>query len=159
MLLSEIKNALPTLSNVAFKLENGTYVPEHFHVTEVGIIEKRFIDCGGALRNERVINFQLWDANDYDHRLKPEKLLNIIKLSEEKLGLTDDLSIEVEYQRETIGKYDLQFNVGVFVLTSKATACLAQDKCGIPSDQKTKVPLSELGSAPSSCTPGSGCCS
>lgn len=31
-----------------FKLENGNSVPEHFHVTEVGIITKDFIDCGGT---------------------------------------------------------------------------------------------------------------
>lgn len=159
MLLSEIKHALLTLHNVAFKLENGAYVPEHFHVTEVGIIEKRFIDCGGTLRSERVANFQLWDANDYDHRLKPEKLLNIIKLSEENLGITDDLNVEVEYQGETIGKYGLQFDGDVFVLTHKQTSCLAQDKCGIPLKQKTKVSLSELSNPSPECTPNSGCCS
>lgn len=36
MKLSEIKEILPTLENVEFQLENGTFVPEHFHVTEVG---------------------------------------------------------------------------------------------------------------------------
>ena len=35
MKLSEIKNKLCTLENVAFILPNGTYVPEHFHVSEV----------------------------------------------------------------------------------------------------------------------------
>ena len=35
MKLSEIKNILPTLENVEFQLENGRFVPEHFHVTEV----------------------------------------------------------------------------------------------------------------------------
>lgn len=159
MLLSEIKSLLPTLDNVTFQLENGSYVPDHFHVTEVGIIEKRFIDCGGALRKERMVNFQLWDANDYDHRLKPGKLLHIIELSEEKLGITDDLLIEVEYQNETIGKYDLQYSDNIFMLRNKMTACLAQDKCGVPSDQKPNVSLSELGKPNASCTPNSGCCS
>jgi hypothetical protein len=45
MKLSEIKTA-NTLENVTFLLPNGTYVPEHFHVTEVGLITKNFIDCG-----------------------------------------------------------------------------------------------------------------
>ena len=154
MKLSEIKEILPTLHNVEFQLENGTFVPEHFHVTEVGIITKHFIDCGGTIRNEKMVNFQLWNANDYEHRLKPGKLLNIINLSEAKLGI-EDAEIEVEYQSETIGKYDLHFNGNHFVLKNKQTACLATDACGIPVE-KQKVKLSDLNS--NCCTPNSGCC-
>ena len=155
MKLSEVKQILPTLENVEFQLENGTFVPEHFHVTEVGMINKNFIDCGGVIRNEKVVNFQLWNADDLEHRLKPGKLLNIIKLSEEKLGI-EDHEIEVEYQSETIGKYDLEFNGKTFVLRNKMTACLAQDACGIPSE-KVKRNLSEL-KLVSKCAPNSGCC-
>src|SRR5690606_20862760 len=115
MKLSEIKEILPTLENVEFQLENGTFVPEHFHVTEVGQIIKSFIDCGGVIRNEKAVNFQLWNVDDYEHRLKPGKLLNIIRLSEEKLGI-EDSEIEVEYQSDTIGKYDLDFNGKTFIL-------------------------------------------
>ncbi|WP_299176707.1 DUF6428 family protein [uncultured Chryseobacterium sp.] len=154
MKLSEIKEILPTLENVEFQLEDGTFVPEHFHVTEVGQITKNFIDCGGTIRNEKVVNFQLWNADDYEHRLKPGKLLHIIELSEAKLGI-EDSEIEVEYQAGTIGKYDLEFNGKTFVLKNKLTACLAQDACGIPS-QKPKVKLSEIQA--SCCTPNSGCC-
>lgn len=154
MKLSEIKEILPTLENVEFQLEDGTFVPEHFHVTEVGEITKKFIDCGGVIRNEKVVNFQLWNADDYEHRLKPGKLLNIIRLSENKLGI-EDTEIEVEYQSTTIGKYDLEFNGKHFILKNKKTACLAEDACGIPSE-KPKVKLSEIQS--SSCTPNSGCC-
>ncbi|WP_166920372.1 DUF6428 family protein [Flavobacterium poyangense] len=157
MKLSEIKQILPTLENVEFQLENGAFVPEHFHVTEVGIITKHFIDCGGVIRDEKVVNFQLWNANDFEHRLKPTKLLHIIKLSEEKLKI-EDLVIEVEYQNETIGKYDLEFNGKNFVLHNKTTACLAQDSCGIPTE-KQKINLVELTSdSSSSCAPNSGCC-
>lgn len=154
MKLSEIKEILLTLENVEFQLEDGTFVPEHFHVTEVGEITKKFIDCGGVIRNEKVVNFQLWNADDYEHRLKPGKLLNIIRLSENKLGI-EDAEIEVEYQSTTIGKYDLEFNGKHFILKNKKTACLAEDACGIPSE-KPKVKLSEIQS--SSCTPNSGCC-
>lgn len=154
MTLEQIKAILPTLENVEFQLENGTFVPEYFHVTEVGQITKNFIDCGGTIRNEKVVNFQLWNADDYDHRLKPGKLLNIIRLSEEKLGI-ENSEIEVEYQSETIGKYDLEFNGKHFILKNKTTACLAQDVCGIPAE-KTKRNLSDLSS--NSCVPGSGCC-
>ena len=154
MKLSNIKEILPALDNVAFQLENGTFVPEHFHVTEVGVMTKHFIDCGGTIRKEKVVNFQLWNANDLEHRLKPTKLLNIIKLSEEKLGI-EDAEIEVEYQSETIGKYDLDFNGNHFILKNKQTACLAEDACGIPVE-KQKVKLSDLNKG--CCAPDSGCC-
>ncbi len=153
MKLSEIKQHLRKLETVNFQLENGTCVPEHFHVTEVGVVTKHFIDCGGTVRNEKVANFQLWDANDFEHRLKPQKLLSIIDLSEKVLGM-EDLEIEVEYQSGTIGKYYLDFDGKNFVLQSTQTNCLAQDKCGIPAE-KLKVNLKE--SVPA-CTPGGGCC-
>jgi hypothetical protein len=156
MKLSEIKSQLATLETVAFALPNGTYVPEHFHITEIGLITKNFIDCGGKLRNETVVNFQLWDANDFDHRLKPKKLLDIITLSEKVLGI-EDYEIEVEYQAETIGKYDLGFNGKDFMLLNKQTACLATDQCGIP-QEKQKLKLVEISSQTNSCTPGGGCC-
>ena len=156
MKLSQVKNILKTVETVNFILPNGTSVPEHFHVTEVGLITKNFIDCGGTVRKETVVNFQLWNANDLDHRLKPQKLNSIIELSEKVLGI-EDFEIEVEYQTATIGKYDLDFNGKDFVLVNKQTACLAQDQCGIPSE-KQKVRLSEITSEPSCCTPGGSCC-
>lgn len=155
MKLSEIKNHLIKLETIAFQLPNGKLVPNYFHVTEVGKISKHFIDCGGTVREEHVINFQLWEANDYDHRLHPEKLVSIIELSERVLKL-DDLEIEVEYQGDTIGKYDLDFDGTNFLLTNKHTDCLALDACGI-SLEKSKVKLSELEKA-NTCSPNSGCC-
>jgi hypothetical protein len=155
MKLSEIKKILKNLDKIGFQLPNGTFVSSHFHVTEVGKVTKDFIDCGGKVRNETVINFQLWEQNDYDHRLHPDKLINIITLSE-KMFMFEDLEIEVEYQgEETIGKYNLDFDGVNFLLTSKVTACLAIDACGI-SVEKTKVDIPEVQS--SVCDPTSGCC-
>jgi hypothetical protein len=159
MKLSEMKNILPSLNEVLFNLPNGLTIPAHFHVTEVGMITKNFIDCGGTIREEKVVNFQLWEANDFDHRLAPQKLLQIIELSERKLGITDQ-EIEVEYQSDTIGKYGLEFNGTSFQLTGKTTNCLASDSCGIP-PQKRKTKLADLTviAAPEiCCTPGGGCC-
>ena len=157
MKLSEIKAVLPSLNQVTFQMPDGSMVPEHFHITEIGAIQKHFIDCGGTIRRENLISMQLWNANDYDHRLKPEKLLGIIQLSEEKLGITDQ-EVEVEYQGDTIGKYNLEFDGKNFRLVSKTTACLAQDACGT-GVQKTKLKLSELSAGNgASCTPGGKCC-
>jgi len=156
MKLSEVKLILSKVENIAFELPNGNLVPTHFHVTEVGKISKHFIDCGGTARNENVANFQLWDADDYNHRLHPEHLLSIIELSEKVLKL-EDLEVEVEYQGQTIEKFGLEFDGGNFLLTNKQTDCLAKEKCGIP-QKKSKVHLSELRGNEESCTPGTGCC-
>lgn len=154
MKLSAFKTILKDKETISFELPNGELVAPHFHVTEVGQIEKKFIDCGGTIRFETVVNFQLWEANDYDHRLHPEKLINIIELSEKQLNLKDE-EIEVEYQGTTIGKYYLDYNGKNFTLISTVTDCLAKDNCGIP-EEKLKVNLADVGS--NSCTPGSGCC-
>ena len=156
MKLSEFKNALTSLDKVNFRMPNGEYMEAHIHITEVGMINKQFIDCGGVVRTETKVGFQLWkDDDDLEHRLSPEKLLTIINLSEEKLNI-DNEEIEVEYQSETIGKYGIGFNGFEFVLTNKQTACLALDNCGIPV-VKQKVSLSELQNG-GSCSPESGCC-
>lgn len=159
MNLNDVKKSLETIDQVLFQLPNNEFVPVHFHVTEVGTVTKHFIDCGGTVRDESVINFQLWEAGDYDHRLAPTKLKNIIELSENVLKINPELEVEVEYQGETIGKYGLDFNGEHFLLTTKMTACLAEDACGI-SEEKRKVPLSEIRNQAKSscCTPGSGCC-
>ena len=109
------------------------------------------------IRQEKNINLQLWSSDDVDHRLQPQKLLNIIALSEKVLG-SDDLEIEVEYQSDTIGKYGLNFNGKTFELVSKTTSCLASDQCGT-SQPTQKIQLKELEvSAQNACKPGGGCC-
>ena len=156
MRLSEVKKSLENVQEVRFVLPNGTFVPVHFHVTEVGVITKNFIDCGSTVREEKVVNFQLWEANDFDHRLAPQKLKNIIELSEKVLNL-QDAEVEVEYQQETIGKFNLGFDGVNFLLEATQTNCLAQDKCGIHAE-KLKVNLADINKPATTCTPGGGCC-
>ena len=48
MKLSEIKKHLNTAEAVNFQLPTGEFVAEHFHVTEIGLVTKHFIDCGGV---------------------------------------------------------------------------------------------------------------
>lgn len=149
MRISQVKEALSALDRIEFVLPDGSPVPAHFHVTEVGKVTKNFIDCGGTVRREEAANFQLWNADDVDHRLQPSKLMDIIALSEQILGL-EDLDIEVEYQAETIGKFGLEFDGAQFQLTTTETDCLAKDQCGI--EQKPAVVESQA------CNPSSGCC-
>lgn len=149
MKISEVKKHLAALNAVNFSLPDGEYVPSHFHLTEVGLVNKHFIDCGGVERKESVASFQLWVAGDYEHRLEAQKFLRILEMSGKILG-DDDLEIEVEYQQGTVGKFGLDFDGKDFVLTNKKTACLAMDACGIP--EKTAT------AAKSCCAPAGGCC-
>ena len=153
MLLSNFINELNKLEVLRFQLPNEEFVPEHFHITELGNINRKYIDCGGILRQEKKINLQLWVASDIEHRLKPENLLNILKLAEKQLGFSN-IEIEVEYQQATIGRYELAFDGSVFQLINTQTACLAPDKCGIPKE-KARVRLTASGL---SCNPDTGCC-
>lgn len=153
MKLNEFKTQLTRLDQVQFELPDKTKVPPHFHITEIGLIHKTYIDCGGQVRNEKKISMQLWEAEDFDHRLSPEKLLSIIGVSEKHLDL-EDCEIEVEYQTTTINKFHLNYQNGIFLLENTYTDCLAKDKCGIP-PEKIKKPLSSLSKT---CTPGGGCC-
>jgi hypothetical protein len=155
MKLSAIKTQLEGLPQVNFILPDGSQVPAHFHVTEVGQVSKKYIDCGGTLREESKVTFQLWEDGDVDHRLAASKLLNIIGLAERLLSIPD-IEVEVEYQGDTIGRYGLDFNGTDFLLTATQTDCLAKDKCGIPME-KPKIRLSSIAQGPV-CTPNSGCC-
>ncbi len=151
MLLSEFKHKLKTISVISFLKPDGLAVPKHFHITEVGQINKRFIDCGGTVRNENLVSMQLWESTDFWHQLEPNKLLSIIDLSINKLGI-EDAEIEIEYQDETIGKYGVDFYNGAFKLMNTHTNCLAMDKCGIPKVENL------LEKKEVSCSPNSGCC-
>lgn len=157
MKISQFKQHLNTVSELNIIQSNGMFIPKHFHITEAGLTSKHYIDCGGTERTEKTVSFQIWIANDTEHRLVPEKLTRIIHLSE-RLFNGEDLEVEIEYQTDTISKYGLDFVDSNFVLTSKFTDCLAKDNCGVP-QEKQKVKLSELqSSSESCCTPGSGCC-
>jgi hypothetical protein len=53
MKLSEVKTILGKTENVSFADENGNLIPSHFHITEVGVVVKHFIDCGGSFRSKK----------------------------------------------------------------------------------------------------------
>ena len=151
MRLSEFISALQQLDEFRFQTPNGDFVPPHFHITEVGMIHKHFIDCGGTERKEQRVNFQLWSSDDVYHRLQPQKVIDIIRLSQQKMNISDE-EIEVEYQGETIGKYGLAFDGNNFQLITKQTDCLAKDNCGVPASSTNDTPPATC------CDPASNCC-
>ncbi len=136
-----------------FQLPNGEFVTAHFHITELGNINRNYIDCGGILRQEKKINLQLWVTSDIEHRLKPNNLLNILQLAEKQLGFSN-IEIKVEYQQATIGRYELAFDGEVFQLINTQTACSAPDQFGILKEKAcVRINANEL-----SCSPHKSCC-
>jgi hypothetical protein len=135
MNVTELKNELtksPT-ANLRFVLPNGENIPAHAHVTEVARIDKRFIDCGGTLRNDSVCRLQTWFSDDVQHRLTAGKLAKILDMAAPVLG-SDDLEVDVEHEVGFITQFPLQSvelvaDEIVVHLTERHTACLAMDKC------------------------------
>jgi hypothetical protein len=157
MKLSALYSALSQVTEMVFIFPDGRMVPPHFHLTEVGLVTKTFIDCGGTLRTDEIIQMQLWTANDVQHRLDPSKFKEIVRASVDKLQMPDR-EIFIEYQGSTIEKYGIRFSSPYFHLTRTETACLAQDACGVPTP-KTEVDSTDPGKKPDTCCPpNSGCC-
>ena len=157
MKISQFKKLISNCIDLQFQKPDGTLVPAHFHVTEAGLVTKHFIDCGGVIRTERCINFQLWVAGDVEHRLAPSKLLGVIQKAEGLWG-GEDLDVEMEYQSDTISRYGVEFDGDCFRLACKQTNCLALDSCGIP-ETKRKLVMAELPvNNASCCKPGDSCC-
>lgn len=116
-------------------LPGGGFAPEHYHITEVGRLQKDFIDCGGTVRSLSSCLLQIWVADDKDHRLHASTLAKIMEVAGVVLK-SDDLPVEVEYEEGAISQYPV---AGVevtpagllFHLGTKHTACLAPEKCGV----------------------------
>jgi hypothetical protein len=119
-----------------FILPDGDQIPAHFHITEVGHVAKRFIDCGGKLHNTTdTCLLQTYVADDIDHRLTAGKFAKILQLGDKVLP-HDDLEVEVEYDCCVVAQYPIAtaefVNGGIDIqLAEKHTACLAKEPCGI----------------------------
>ncbi len=130
-------------------LPSGEFIPAHFHVTEVGRVQKDFIDCGGTRRSSVTSLLQVWVASDTEHRLTTTKLASILRLAAPLLG-SDELPVEIEYELNATSQFPLaeieSTPAGLlFHLGNKHTECLAPDRCGVPT----------MGTA---CAVGTGCC-
>lgn len=116
-------------------LPGGGFVPAHFYVTEVGRVQKDFIDCGGTVRSATACVLQVWVADDTAHRLSTTKLLGVLRLAAPVLKATD-LPVEVEYEDGQVSQFPVSAAEvtpsGLLLhLGTKHTACLAPDRCGV----------------------------
>lgn len=120
-------------------LPDDDVVPPHFHVTEIGRVQKEFIDCGGTAREAVHCQLQLLVASDVDHRLTAGKLAKVFDLSSPVLR-GDDLPLVIEHEDcRTIA-----FPVASFTATDEQIsiqlalphpACLAGDACGLSPEE------------------------
>jgi hypothetical protein len=139
MTVRELTDLLAAYPGAALHLmlPDGAFVPEHFHVTEVGRVQKDFIDCGGTVRSSVGCVLQVWVADDVAHRLDAARLGSILRLAAPVLK-GDDLPVAVEYEAGVVAQYPvagaevtpggLLFHLGV-----RHTECLAPDRCGVGS--------------------------
>ena len=116
-------------------LPDNSFVPAHYHITEVGRVQKDFIDCGGTVRSLQACVLQVWVAGDVDHRLETTKLAGIMDVAAPLLR-SDELPVEVEYEAGVISQYpiggmEVTPSGLLFYLGTKHTACLAPEKCKV----------------------------
>ncbi|MEY5027115.1 MAG: hypothetical protein RLZZ244_2643 [Verrucomicrobiota bacterium] len=150
-------------------LPDGSLVPAHFHITELGHVTKRFIDCGGTRRHSETCLLQTWVHEDTEHRLHAGKLAEIFKRSGD-LALSETLPVEIEHELEsathfTVEQASVRDGVLWFQLGVKQTDCLARGVClpntCAPAPFAAPAPFPAWTPTPkaaSRCTPQSGCC-
>ncbi|MGI8430973.1 MAG: DUF6428 family protein [Chthoniobacterales bacterium] len=157
MKLSELKATLHSdpAALLRFTLPDGDQIPAHFHITEVGHVAKRFVDCGGTLHDtSETCLLQTYVANDTGHRLDAGTFAKILELGRQVLP-HDDLEVEVEYDCCVVAQYPIATAKAVgetieLQLGEKHTDCLAKEKCGI--DDGCCSPAEKTEAA------GTGCC-
>lgn len=167
MNLSELKSALRAHpeSNVILTLPDGGRVPAHFHITEVGHVSKKFIDCGGTVLTSETCLLQAWQGSNEDdgHRLSAGKLGKILGLAQPILP-ADDLPVEVEYEDSVIAQYPLEGSrvdgpYLVLALGLKHTDCLARERCGLgAADSEADEPREESAGCCGGPAGGKSCC-
>ena len=123
-----------------FMLPDGSFVPAHYHITEVGRVQKDFVDCGGTVRRLVTCLLQTWVGDDVDHRITGGKLLKAFAHAAPVLG-NEDLPVELEYEtcnvvQLVVASAKREEDRLVLQLGSKHTDCLAKELC-LPSARGT----------------------
>ena len=147
--ISELRAALAATPDLPITViwTDGEPIEAHFHVTEVGRVQKDFVDCGGTVRRVVTCLLQTWVGDDTDHRITGGKLLKAFDYAAPVLG-GEDLPVELEYEACNVVTLRVVSIIAeaerlVIQLGGKHTDCLAKDVC-LPSA--------------GTCQPGSGCC-
>lgn len=136
MTFKRLKHLFARNKGKQFKIQlpNRKLVPAEFHITEVGQVDKSFIDCGGKVRTQSTALLQVWLGSDEDHRLSTEKMAKILSLSSSVVR-ADNIPVEVEYEDTVISQYPVKASkvtegAVILELGAKHTDCLAKESCG-----------------------------
>lgn len=155
MNLRDFKSLLAGEGDKHFRLQlpGGSAVPVSFHVTEVGLVRKTFIDCGGTLRELETCQLQVWVGEDVDHRIEARKAAKILEKAAAFLP-DESIPVEIEYEDKVISQYTIEgyengADAVILKLAHKHTDCLAPELC--------KVPV-RLAGKPAACCGPSGSC-
>lgn len=136
MTLQELEKTLASHPDKPFGLllPGGNPVPVSFHVTEVGRVQKTFVDCGGKMHRTESCQLQVWIGPDQDHRIEAGKMASILQKA--RAILPDaDIPVEVEYGNDAASQYPvIDHSVSqdgvILKLGNKQTDCLAKNECG-----------------------------
>lgn len=138
MTISQFADLLHSHPNKPFHLvlPGDNVVPVSFHITEVGHVTKKFLDCGGKRHTVQTCQLQAWVWTDTEHRLLAGKMADVLGLARAKgvLPIGEDLDVEFEYESATVSQYPVASytvtqDAVVINLAAKHTDCLAKDVC------------------------------
>lgn len=158
MNLTELKSLLRAHPELTLNLilPDGRRIPAHFHVTEVGHIAKKFVDCGGTFRSDETCVLQTYFGapKDDGHRLTAGRLAHILDLAQPILP-GGELPVEIEYEDGLVSQFPVESGAPAGTALSlqlglKHTDCLAKDRCGIDEPEVVAVGTG--------CGCGPGCC-
>ena len=133
--ISALKAALAVAPSLPLTVvwTDGEAIEPHFHVTEVGRVQKDFVDCGGTVRRLVTCLLQTWVGDDLDHRITAGKLLKAFEHAAPVLG-SEDLPVELEYEtcnvvQLVVASVKQEPDRLILQLGSKHTDCLAKELC------------------------------
>jgi hypothetical protein len=136
MTLHDLQNALDANPKrfPRFLLPDGDYIPAHAHVTEVGYVVRKFIDCGKVTGQEEKVVVQTHVGDDTDHRLRSDRLAKILRLGN-RLIPSADLDVTVEYDCCVVAQYPITEAIPVgehlnLILQRGRTQCRARERSG-----------------------------
>jgi len=138
MTVSALRNALTAAGDLPITViwPDGEPIEAHFHITEVGRVQRDFVDCGGTIRQVLTCLLQTWVGDDLDHRITANKLRKAISHAAPILR-GEDLPVELEYDACNVVQLKVLSAVAdkdrlVIRLGKKKTDCLAKELC-VPS--------------------------
>jgi len=133
--ISTLKAALAAAPHLPLTVvwTDGEPIEAHFHVTEVGHVQRDFVDCGGTVRRVVTCLLQTWVGEDTEHRITAGKLLKAFAHAAPILR-DEDLPVELEYEACNVVQLvlaDVRREEHRFVLQlgKKHTDCLAKELC------------------------------